>query len=108
MKLISRITALLMAGAVVCSTLPANAWAVEATDTEGLCEHHPEHTAECGYAPAEPGQPCTFVCEICNSQEGGEPRTSLSPTRTNVSARSFARRIRLMLTARCAARKVQT
>ena len=60
MKLISRITALLMAGAVVCSTLPANAWAVEATDTEGLCEHHPEHTAECGYAPAEPGQPCTF------------------------------------------------
>ncbi len=41
MKLISRITPLLMAGAVVCSTLPANAWAVEATDTEGLCEHHP-------------------------------------------------------------------
>ena len=79
MKLISRITALLMAGAVVCSTLPANAWAVEATDTEGLCEHHPEHTAECGYAPAEPGQPCTFVCEICNSQEGGEPADKPQP-----------------------------
>ena len=68
-----------MAGAVVCSTLPANAWAVEATDTEGLCEHHPEHTAECGYAPAEPGQPCTFVCEICNSQEGGEPADKPQP-----------------------------
>ena len=79
MKLISRITALLTAGAVVCSTLPANAWAVEATDTEGLCEHHPEHTAECGYAPAEPGQPCTFVCEICNSQEGGEPADKPQP-----------------------------
>lgn len=52
---------------------------VEATDTEGLCEHHPEHTAECGYAPAEPGQPCTFVCEICNSQEGGEPADKPQP-----------------------------
>lgn len=24
----------------------------------GLCEHHTEHTAECGYAEAEPGTPC--------------------------------------------------
>ena len=23
-----------------------------ASDTEGLCEHHPEHTAECGYVEA--------------------------------------------------------
>ena len=44
-----------------------------------MCEHHPEHTAECGYAPAEPGQPCTFVCEICNSQEGGEPADKPQP-----------------------------
>ena len=25
----------------------------------GLCEHHPEHTAECGYAPGTDGTPCT-------------------------------------------------
>lgn len=24
----------------------------------GLCEHHPEHTADCGYVEAQPGTPC--------------------------------------------------
>lgn len=58
MKLTRRIAALLMAGAMVCSTLPVNAWAVEATNTGGLCEHHPEHTAECGYSEGTEGTPC--------------------------------------------------
>jgi len=32
-----------------------------ASDTEGLCEHHPEHTAECGYEEAVEGHPCEHV-----------------------------------------------
>ena len=27
-------------------------------ETGGMCDHHPEHTADCGYREAEPGQPC--------------------------------------------------
>ena len=34
------------------------------------CKH--EHDEACGYAPATKGTPCTFVCEICNPQDGGE------------------------------------
>lgn len=29
---------------------------------DNLCEHHPEHTAECGYAAAVTGADCTHVC----------------------------------------------
>ena len=32
-----------------------------ASDTEGLCEHHPEHTAECGYVEAVKGHRCEHV-----------------------------------------------
>ena len=44
MKLKKRIAALLMAGAMVCSTLPVNVLAVESSDQNvgGLCEHHTE------------------------------------------------------------------
>ena len=40
--------------------LPSNfgfAMAAGAEDT-GLCEHHPAHTADCGYAAAVEGQTC--------------------------------------------------
>ena len=33
---------------------------VSAQET-GLCEHHPEHTSECGYKPPDPGSPCNHV-----------------------------------------------
>ena len=32
-----------------------------ASDTEGLCEHHPEHTAECGYVEAVEGHRCEHI-----------------------------------------------
>ncbi len=35
----------------------------------GLCEHHTVHTEDCGYTEETP---CRYVCEICNSQNGGE------------------------------------
>ncbi len=47
----------LMAAVLIFNTLPASGLAVSASEQEkGLCEHHTEHTAECGYAEA---QPCT-------------------------------------------------
>ena len=29
----------------------------------------------CGYVPATEGTPCTFVCEVCNPQDNGNPAT---------------------------------
>lgn len=60
MKLKKRITALLIAGAMVCSTLPVNVLAVENSNqhTSNLCEHHTEHNADCGYSEGTPGTPC--------------------------------------------------
>lgn len=34
-----------------------------AASEDGLCEHHPEHTAECGYVEAV--TPCSYSCTIC-------------------------------------------
>ena len=60
MKLKKRIAALLMAGAMVCSTLPVNVLAVESSvqNVGGLCEHHTEHNADCGYTEGSEGTPC--------------------------------------------------
>ena len=52
-----RALGMLLAAALIFNTLPASGLAVSASEQEtGLCEHHTEHTAECGYAEA---QPCT-------------------------------------------------
>ena len=50
--------------------IPAPVFAA-AEDT--LCEHHPEHTAECGYE--EGVSECTYHCDIClgHSHEESEP-----------------------------------
>lgn len=37
------------------------------------CNH--THDEACGYAPAIEGTPCTFVCEVCNPQDNGNPAT---------------------------------
>lgn len=60
MKLKKRIAALLMAGAMVCSTLPVNVLAVENSvqNVGGLCQHHTEHNADCGYTEGIEGTPC--------------------------------------------------
>lgn len=56
---------------VLCLSMvfPSTATFVSAAEepayTGGLCEHHPEHTAECGYAEAVEGSPCTYECSIC-------------------------------------------
>ena len=43
---------------LVFSQLGATAYAVESPAGAGLCEHHPEHTAECGYVEAVKGHAC--------------------------------------------------
>lgn len=59
-KLKQRICSLLLCGTMLFSTLPVNALAVENSyqHTSGLCEHHTEHTADCGYTEGIPGTPC--------------------------------------------------
>lgn len=37
------------------------------------CNH--THDETCGYIPATAGTPCTFVCEVCNPQDNGNPAT---------------------------------
>lgn len=37
------------------------------------CKH--QHDEACGYVPATEGTPCTFVCEVCNAQDSGNPAT---------------------------------
>ena len=58
MKQRKRIAALLAAGVMLFSSLPANALGEERQTTGSLCEHHPAHTAECGYAEGTEGTPC--------------------------------------------------
>lgn len=81
-----RFLSLLMATAVVLTTTTSPVFAAEedvqdssaaAISASGLCEHHSQHTAECGYVPAAEGASCTFVCEICNSVEGGDEETNV-------------------------------
>ena len=42
------------------------------TDTEA-CNH--THDKACDFVPATEGTPCTFVCEVCNAQDSGNPAT---------------------------------
>nr|WP_317448390.1 Ig-like domain-containing protein [uncultured Sellimonas sp.] len=42
------------------------------TDPE-VCNH--SHDETCGYVPATEGTPCTFVCEVCNAHDSGNPVT---------------------------------
>ncbi len=61
--------AMLLAVALVGGTLPANGLTVSASGREaGLCKHHQEHDADCGYiSKSEDGEgsPCTYKCRIC-------------------------------------------
>ena len=64
----SRIAAVALSAAMVFTMTPSvGVMAASTGNAEnvsaglGLCEHHPEHTAECGYAEGEEGKPCTHV-----------------------------------------------
>ena len=95
MKTKRRLLSLLMAGAVLFSTMPVNALAVGNPDPGGPCEHHREHTAECGYTEGEEGSPCTHEhtedCYILTTKcvhehdEGCYPEDSVSDSNATPS-----------------------
>ena len=59
-----RVLSLALCAAMVLTLLPLPARA------EGICEHHPEHTADCGYQAAVEGQDCTHSHDdSCGYQE---------------------------------------
>ncbi|MCI8549122.1 MAG: fibro-slime domain-containing protein [Lachnospiraceae bacterium] len=45
-------------------------------DNDGLCEHHQEHTEECGYQEGLESSPCLYDCELCKSEEEAESQNS--------------------------------
>lgn len=55
-----RLLASLLSLAMVLTMLPSAALATDIED-DGLCSHHTEHTAECGYAAPTEGMPCTHA-----------------------------------------------
>ena len=65
MKLKKRILSLLLCGAMLFSLCSQSVLAEEngqaggvTIGTSGLCEHHPEHNADCGYTEGTAGTPC--------------------------------------------------
>ena len=46
------------------------------TKETGLCEHHPVHTAECGYTEDGSQTSCTFLCDFCNPETGEDVEVS--------------------------------
>ncbi len=56
----NRVLGVLLAAIVVFQTMPFEGIAVSASESSGggLCEHHTEHTPDCGYKEAEPGTEC--------------------------------------------------
>ena len=63
MKAKKRFLSLLLCSAMLFSFCPQTAFA-EGAEAGSLCEHHPQHTAECGYTEGGEGTLCTYVCEM--------------------------------------------
>ena len=59
------------------------------SDTEGLCEHHPEHTTECGYVEAVEGHSCEHVhTDVCYTDKlvCGYEEENMEPASDNNAA----------------------
>ena len=60
-KKVKRGMGILLSAALLFNTLPSG-WLTAAASQDsgtGLCEHHMEHTADCGYQEADPGAECS-------------------------------------------------
>lgn len=65
--------ALLMSVCLIGTMIPITARAENGSTETGLCEHHTEHTTECGYAAPAQGHECGHVHdESCGYQEASE------------------------------------
>ena len=68
-----RYLALLLSVCLIGTMTPVTARAESGSTNTGLCEHHTEHTTECGYVAPTEGQECSHVHdESCGYQEAGE------------------------------------
>lgn len=68
-----RYLALLLSVCLIGTMTPVTARAESGSTNTGLCEHHTEHTNECGYIAPTEGQECSHVHdESCGYQEAGE------------------------------------
>ncbi len=82
-----RILSVLLAAALTFTSMSTLALADEETQViseEGLCEHHTEHTEDCGYDEAV-GNPCQYVCELCGADEGEEQPANTGDTDTDTA-----------------------
>lgn len=82
-----RILSVLLAAALTFTSMSTLALADEETQViseEGLCEHHTEHTEDCGYDEAA-GNPCQYVCELCGADEGEEQQANTGDTDTDTA-----------------------
>lgn len=83
-----RILAGLLAMALVFTSGGVSALADETDNqgyTTGLCEHHPEHTADCGYDEAT-GTPCTYECDICGNDASEGEKTNQNGSGQNTGS----------------------
>ena len=65
--------ALLMSVCLIGTMIPITARAENGSTETGLCEHHTEHTPECGYVAPARGHECEHVHdESCGYQEASE------------------------------------
>lgn len=100
MKMKKRILSLTLCVVLLFSALPVNALAAENLDTGGLCEHHTEHTADCGYSEGTEGMSCGFICDICTTQDSGESQgTSIAAGAVQVSVEDVQEMIDVLPTA---------
>ena len=62
--------------------VPTYAFAATAAE-DGLCEHHTEHTADCGYE--EGVSDCANLCDLCLAHDHGEETTGATEESTEPS-----------------------
>ena len=90
MRTRKRLLSLLLCGALLFSLCPQTASAVSiprtGVESSGLCEHHTEHNADCGYTEGIEGTPCGFVCEICGEETTATPNEENTVTVASVQA----------------------
>lgn len=63
----------------------------------GICDHHQEHTGECGYNDAE-GTACRYSCELCAEQES-EPQGDSDPSQPAPETDEKVEAVRTLITA---------
>ena len=56
----------------LCALMQCVSVMASAATEDNLCEHHPEHTDDCGYEQMQDAPVCSFHCEICSAASAEE------------------------------------